>query len=189
MSTMNKRVTVMTTAVLMTFALATGAEIAAQSPIAKTKSVTATATIQAIDSTKRLVTLRDEKGQDDTYSVSPDFKRFNELKVGDTVKMEYHEAVVLEIRKPGEKPSAGAVSAMERGKGALPSGRLSVQDTATVTVKAIDPAVPSVTVATSDGRTVTRKVENKKNLEGVKVGDLVDITYSRALVMSIERAK
>ena len=56
-------------------------------------------------------------------------------------------------------------------------------------MKAIDPAVPSVTVTTSDGRTVTRKVEDKKNLTGVKVGDVIDITYTRAVLASIERAK
>jgi len=59
----------------------------------------------------------------------------------------------------------------------------------TVTVKAIDAAAPSVTVTTSDGRTIIRKVEDKKNLTGLKVGDLIDITYTRALLTSIERAK
>jgi hypothetical protein len=59
----------------------------------------------------------------------------------------------------------------------------------TVTVKAIDPNLPSITVTTPDGRTVTRKVENKKNLDGVKVGDLIDITYTRAFLTSVERAQ
>jgi Cu/Ag efflux protein CusF len=64
-----------------------------------------------------------------------------------------------------------------------------VQDKMTVTVKAIDMAAPSVTVTTPDGRTVTRKVEDKKNIENLKVGDQVDITYTRALITSVERAK
>jgi hypothetical protein len=59
----------------------------------------------------------------------------------------------------------------------------------TVTVKAIDPALPSVTVTTPAGRTVTRKVENKKNIEGLKVGDQIDITYTRAVLTDVERAK
>ena len=46
-----------------------------------------------------------------------------------------------------------------------------------------------ITVTTPDSRTVTRKVENKKNLEGVKVGDQIDITYTRSLLTAIERAK
>ena len=49
--------------------------------------------------------------------------------------------------------------------------------------------MPSVTVTTVDGRTVTRKIEDKKNLEGVKVGDRLDITYTQAVMASAERAK
>ena len=59
----------------------------------------------------------------------------------------------------------------------------------TVTVKSIDVAVPSITVTTPDGRTITRKVEDKKNLTGVAPGDSIEITYTRALLTSIERGK
>ena len=58
-----------------------------------------------------------------------------------------------------------------------------------MTVKAVDPAVPSITVTTDDGRTVSRKVEDKKNIEGVKPGDKIDITYTQALLTSVEPAK
>jgi Cu/Ag efflux protein CusF len=169
--------------------LTSAAPVAAQTPVTKSASVSATATIQAIDSTTRTVTLRDEQGQEDTYSVGPEVTRFNEFKVGDTVKMTYYESMVFQIRKPGDKPAATVDAAVNRGKGALPSGSASVQEKMTVTVKAIDPAVPSVTVTTSDGRTVTRKVDDKKNIQGLKVGDQIDITYTRALLTSVQRAK
>ena len=57
--------------------------------------------------------------------------------------------------------------------------------TATVTINAIDPKVPSVTITTEDGKTMSFKVENPKNLEGVKVGDQVEITYTQALAISV----
>ena len=103
-----------TAATVMTVALCVAATGAAspQAPITKTKSVSATATIQAIDATGRTITLKDESGVEDTYSVGPEVKRFNELKVGDTVKMTYYESVVLVVRKPGEAPVA---TAGERG--------------------------------------------------------------------------
>jgi Cu/Ag efflux protein CusF len=56
----------------------------------------------------------------------------------------------------------------------------------TVTVKAIDAKIPSVTVLTEDGRTASFKVEDKKNLEGVKVGDKVEITYTEAVMISVK---
>jgi hypothetical protein len=49
----------------------------------------------------------------------------------------------------------------------------------TVTVKAIDAAVPSVTVATDEGRVVTRKIENKKNLENLQAGRQESTSPSR----------
>jgi hypothetical protein len=183
-----------TTTAILTIALSLSAATGGsqQPPVTKAASVSATATIQAVDSTTRTITLRDQNGQEDTYSVGPEVTRFNELKVGDTVKMTYYESVVLQIRKPGDKTgTAGAATdaALTRAKGALPGGTLTVQDKMTVTVKAIDSAVPSVTVTTPDGRTVTRKVEDKKHIEGLAVGDLIDITYTRALLTSVEPAK
>lgn len=162
-----------------------------QTPVTKTASVTEKATIMAIDSTARTVTLKDEKGFEDTFTAGPEVKRFNEFKVGDVVKMTYYESYVLQVRKPGDPaPSKESVdSALTRAKSKLPAATLAVQDKRTVTVKSIDAAAPSVTVTTSDGRTVTRKVEDKKNLTGLKVGDVIDITYTRALLTSIERSK
>ena len=163
---------------------------ATQPPATKAAFVTATATILAIDTATRTLTLREETGQEDTVSVGPEVARFNELKVGDKVKATYYESVVFKILKPGEKAGPSKVDgALSRGRGALPVGTLSVQERMTVTVTAIDSAAPSVTVTMPDSRSVTRKVKDKETIEGLKVGDQVDITYTRALVTSIERAQ
>ena len=57
-----------------------------------------------------------------------------------------------------------------------------------MTIKAIaaDAKVPSVTVLTEDGRTVSFKVEDKNNLKDVKVGDKVEITYTVAVMISVK---
>ena len=180
------------TAAVLTIALCLiGATAASgQEPIVKASSVSSTATIQAIDSTTRTITLRDQSGQEDMYTAGPAVTRFAELKVGDTVKTTYYESTVLQIRKAGGQAApTSSEAAVTPGKGALPAGTASVQDKMTVTVKAIDNTLPSITVATPAGRTVTRKVENKKNLEGVSVGDLIDITYTRAVLINVERAQ
>lgn len=159
-------------------------------PVTKLNAVTATATIQAIDTTTRHITLRNAKGEEDTFSVGPAVARFNELKVGQTVRMTYYESLVFVVRKPGEAANPATDEAgFNRAKGALPGATIATQQKRTVTVKAIDPAVPSVTVTTDDGRTVTRKIEDKKNIAGLKVGDKIDITYTEALATSVEAAK
>ena len=170
--------------------LVAGSMVQAAQTVKKSDSVSATATIQAIDKANRLVTLKDESGAEDTMQVGPAMKRFDELKVGDKVKVTYYESLVLQVRKPGEPAkAAGAGAAVTKGTGASPSGTLSVQQTTTVEVLAIDQKLPSITVKTADGRTVTRKVEERKNLEGVKVGDKIDITYTQAALVSVDPAK
>lgn len=157
--------------------------------VTKSESVSATVTIQAIDKANRLVTLRDEKGAEDTMVVGPAMTRFDELKVGDKVKVTYTESLVLQVRKPGDAVKTGGADAKMTKSTGAPGATLSVQQTTTVEVLAIDQKLPSITVKTADGRTVTRKVEVRKNLEGVKVGDKIDITYTQAAILSVEPIK
>jgi Cu/Ag efflux protein CusF len=161
----------------------------AQQPVSKTNMVKISATIQAIDPTTRMITLRDDKGGEDTFKVGDSVQRFNELKVGQRVNITYYESLVLQLVKPGEKGGGTSYqAALSRAKSTLPAATLASQDKATVTVKAVDPAVPSISVTTEDGRVVTRKIENKEYLEGVKPGDKIDITFTRAFVTEVQNA-
>ena len=165
------------------------AQSQADKAVTKQNQVTVTATIKAIDQATRSITLRSENGDEDTFTVGPDVTRFNQLKAGDTIKATYYESLVFEVRKPGAgAPAPGAAIAGGRLKD-TPGGALGAQQTTTVTVKAVDMNVPSITVVTADGRTLTRKIAEKKNLEGVKAGDQIDITYSQAVVVSAEPGK
>ena len=162
----------------------------AQQPVTKSASVSTTATITAIDKTSRLVSLKDEKGSEDTVYVGPEVKRFDELNVGDKVKITYSESLVLQLRKPGDPaPTSGDTTAVGRATSGPPGAVAARQQTTSVEVLAIDQKVPSITVKTADGRTVVRKVENVKNLEGVKVGDKIDITYTQSMALEIEPVK
>jgi Cu/Ag efflux protein CusF len=153
-------------------------------------TATVTATIQAIDATNRLVTLKFDDGTVNTVLAGPEVRRFNELKVGDKVTFRYHESAVLQLHKAGTPAPASSVKeGMERSAGPKPGGTMAQQVTATVTVEAIDPALPSITVKTEDGDRVTYHVEDKKNLEGVTVGDRIEITFTRALMISVSDAK
>jgi len=160
----------------------------AQKPVTQTEAIELTTKIEAIDKTARLVTLKDKDGEVETIYCGPEVKRFDELKVGDTVTFRYYESVAYAIRKPGQPSGLPAETGpkVTRSQGARPGGTIAQQETATVTLKAIDPKVPSVTVLTEDGRTVSFKVEDKKNLKDVKVGDKVEITYTEAVMISVK---
>jgi Cu/Ag efflux protein CusF len=73
-----------------------------------------------------------------------------------------------------------------RSTGPKPGATISEQLMATVKVKAIDTKVPSVTVESEDGRTLSFKVDDKKNLKGVNVGDKVEITYTSAVMITVK---
>lgn len=160
----------------------------AQKAVTQGEVVELTAQITAIDHDARMVTLKDDEGNFESIYCGPEVKRFSELKVGDKVTFRYYESLVSQIRKPGEAapPAGKADPTLVRGTGPKPSGTLSQQLSATVTIKAIDLKVPSVTVTLEDGRTMSFKVEDKKNLEGVKVGDRVDITYTAAVMITVK---
>src|SRR4029450_13710964 len=105
----------------------------------------ATAMIQAIDETDRLVTLKFEDGTVNVVLAGPEGRRFNELKVGDKVTFTYHESAMRQLHKAGTSaPASSAKEGLTRGTGPRPSGMMAPQVTATVTVEAIDPALPSI---------------------------------------------
>jgi Cu/Ag efflux protein CusF len=157
--------------------------------VTKQNKVTASATIKAIDQATRSVTLRADNGDEDTFTVGPDVSRFKELKVGDTIRATYYESLVFQVRKAGTAAAtSGAVVAGGRLK-EMPGAVLGTQETRTVTVKAVDVNAPSITVVTDDGRTITRKIAEKKNLEGVSPGDKIDITYTQGLLVAAEAPK
>ncbi len=161
----------------------------AQGTVARAGNVSRSATITAINHTARVVTLKDAQGNVEDVMCGPEIKRFDELKVGDTVTFSYHAAIVYQIAKPGEKSAPAAGTSMVRGQGVKPSGAITQQKKASVTIEAIDAAAPSVTVKTADGHKMTAQVEDKKNLEGLKVGDKVEVTFTEALMVTVDAAK
>jgi Cu/Ag efflux protein CusF len=159
---------------------------AAQKPVSVAETLTKTATVVAIDKTARMVTLKGQDGLKVDVLCGPEVQRFDALKVGDTVTFRYHESVVSSISRPGDKPKDPISTSVTRTEGAKPGGTIAQQQTATVTIEEIDPKIPSVSVKTDGGSRMSFKVEDKKNLEGYKVGDKVNITYTQALAVSVK---
>jgi hypothetical protein len=161
----------------------------AQKPIVKTQTVTKTVTIEAIERTHRMITFKDDQGVMDTVQAGPAITRFDELKVGDKVTFRYYESIVYQLKKEGASGADKGEVALSHGTGQAPGGTLAQQITMTVTVVSVDPDLPSITVKTQNGDVITRKIEDKKNLEGVAPGDRIVITYTQALLAAVEPAK
>jgi Cu/Ag efflux protein CusF len=159
----------------------------AQKPVSVADVITESFTIEAIDHANRIVTLKDKDGLYDDVVCGPEVQRFDALKVGDKVTFRYHESEVSAIHKaaPGATAKPSMNAAVTRTPGTAPGGTIAAQMSAVVTIAAIDAKTPSVTITNAQGHKMSFKVENAKNLEGYKVGDKVEITYTQALAVSV----
>ena len=166
------------------------AETKASKPIVVKDKVKIKATVEAIDHGNRTVTLKGPKGNLMTLPVDESVERFDNVKIGDTITAEYYESVAYDVRKAGE-PAAPDAAAAQTGAlpGDKPGGAVMGMTVTTVTIEAIDPKIPAVSVRTTDGNLLSFRVQHKKNLEGVSVGDQVVITQTAALVISVEGTK
>ena len=145
-------------------------------------------TVSAIDKDAGTVTLKGPKGNTLTLDVK-DRQKLDMIKVGDPVVAAYMEAVAFRVQKSGSATPGVSVqeSRVSSKPGETPAGAIGREVTATVTITAIDRKANTVTVKGPQGNTETIKVRDPKNLEGVKVGDLVEIMYTQALAVSLDK--
>jgi Cu/Ag efflux protein CusF len=147
------------------------------------------ATVTNIDQKTREVTLRKENGEEFSFVADEAVKNLPQVKKGDVVRVAYAEALAYEVRKGGMAADKGTVvggAAAEPGK--KPGGAMARETKATVVITAIDPKTPSVTIKGPHGNSETVKVLHPENLEGVSVGDTIDITYTEAVAVKVEEA-
>jgi Cu/Ag efflux protein CusF len=151
------------------------------------KTSTMTATVTAIDVPARSVTLKGPRGNSVTLHVGDDVKNLDQVKVGDTVVAKYYESVAIKVTGAGA-PAAATVSASASAPaGQMPAGAVAHQQSIKAKVTGIGKHKDWVTLTGPEGNAVTIQVKNKKNLDGVKVGDDVEVTYTEALAIAVDR--
>jgi Cu/Ag efflux protein CusF len=173
--------------VVLALALAAGAP--AQIKEVPGETVTASGTVEAIDHTSRVLTLKDEDGEFVTIDIPAGARRFDEIKVGDKVTARYYDNVTVRLKKPGEAAVNAGEAAVTPGSGAKPGATVAAQRTMTAVVEAIDPKVPSITFKGPKGWKYSRRVADKDVLKQVKVGDQVDFTWTEAVTIEVTSPK
>ena len=141
------------------------------------RAVQVKGTVAAVDKDNHTVTLKGPKGRTVTLEVQ-DPQKLDAVKVGDPVLATYMEALAFQIKKPGTATPGTTVQ--ESRVGSKPG-----ETTATIT--AINKKAETVTIKGPRGNTETIKAKDPKNLDLVKVGDLVEITYAQALAVSLDK--
>ena len=165
--------------------LIASAHISAQSKTIEGEKTTVKATVEAIEQSTRMVTIRDPKGELHTLTVPADVKRFPEMKVGDTITATYYETMTLRLKAAGEPDVDTLHDRVTPGSGAKPGATSAKQRAITAVISEIDPAVPSISFKGPNAWSYSTKVHDKKALAQVKVGDRVDIIWTEAMLVSM----
>ena len=153
------------------------------------ESVTVSGTVERTDRSTRTLTLRTSQNTTQLMTVAPDVKLFDELQNGDKITVRLVESVIAEVR-PGAKPSL-PVDTTAKATPQDPSQRGEVlqQIKAAVTVESVDRSQNLIVYKTADNRRVVRAVIDPRLLDGLKPGDVIEITYTRERAVDLQRAR
>ena len=145
--------------------------------------VEVTTTVEAVDQTNRLVTLKGPKGGMVTVHADARVKNLDKVKKGDTVNVKYYESMAVSVLPPGEEGAAPTVKTGHASaeKGGMPGGAMEVLS--------IDKYKKAISFRDADGswREVSMaKPELQHYLTDLKEGDKVQVTSTEALAVSVE---
>lgn len=151
--------------------------------------VSATAEVIAVDPSARNVALRLSDGSEVAFQAGPEIRNLDQVEAGDSVRVSYLESIVYHLRKPGEtSPGLTVGQGTVRSEPGEAPGAAVVRSTfVTATVRGLDPTVPSVTLESAGGEQQTLRVRDADRLVGVKVGDLVEFTFTQAIAVELEK--
>jgi hypothetical protein len=152
-------------------------------------AVTITAEVVGIDYVDRNVALLGPEGNVVVVEVGYQARNFDEIEVGDQLKVEYYEAVAVFIDMHGNKPAASSALVTARSAaGEKPAGIAVETVDISARVQSIDRSKRSVTLGLHDGRVMTTKVDKSVEIyDRLKKGDLVNVRYTEAFAVSVNQ--
>ncbi len=151
-------------------------------------SMSVTVTVLNVNQKTREVTVKAEDGSEYSFIAGDAVKNLAQVKKGDLIHAVYTESIAYEVKEHGTPGVTSTQTSESAAPGTQPKGVVAKQISVTVTITAIDRNIPSVTFKGPKGNSRTIKVQDPQKLNGVKIGDLVDITYTEALAMKVEPA-
>jgi hypothetical protein len=153
----------------------------------------ATATVTAINKAKRLITLKGQDGQVATVQATDAVRNFDQINVGDTVRINYQEQVSVLVRGRGATPLSGVVvkaAGARAAPGQKPAGLGVISATRSVEVVSVDRTSHTVTFRESDGTVDSFVVQNPQNYalaDGLQPGTIVDVTETAGVALAVTK--
>ena len=153
------------------------------------QTVIVTATVEAINHETREVTLRGPEGETTSFVASEDARNLDQVSVGDIVMAEYEQSLSIEVfANDGSVPGAGELAVAGRSeKGEMPAMAAIDSTVITATVEEINLEANTFKLKGPSGEVNEYVARNPENLKKAAVGDLVVITYTQAIAISVEK--
>ncbi len=167
-------------------------EVEAEKPsrIIDLTEVTTEMTVKEIDLPTRMFTLEYADGNEIVVEAAEDLTGLEKIEIGDKVRVTYLKSTAVYVTSPdADRPSVAVARSVEVDSEGEKPRKLTVEVTErTSTVVSIDVANRKATLKNADGIVETIDVSPEvKNLENVKVGDLV--VYQVTTAIAVEIAK
>lgn len=146
------------------------------------------ATVTAIDAAQRRVTLVTRAGEKRVVKAGPGVINFDQIQVGDQLKVTYSEEHVVRMAKPGEKvDDVLHIDGDFAPAGSKPGLSMGQTFQTAATVSDIDLRRRKVQLRFSDGSTKKMRVRDDIDLTKHKVGERVVISSTEAFAIKMTK--
>jgi hypothetical protein len=146
------------------------------------------ALVIAIDHETRVVTVRKGDGEEVTFTASEEARNLDQVTVGDVLIAEHMETISIEVMaNDGMEAAAAGVSAMARTeKGEMPGMAAMEATVITAIVEEINLENNTFKLKGPAGNINEYTAQNPDNLRRSAVGDLVVITITESIAVTVE---
>lgn len=153
-----------------------------------TQTMNVTAEVEAVNHETREVTLRGPEGNTVSFVAGDDVRNLAQVSVGDIVTVEYLQSSTIEvIDNPGLEAGVGELAAAARAEeGEMPGGVVMDTVVVTATVEDINIEANTFKLKWADESVEEFVARNPENLKKADVGDLVVMTYTQAVAISVQ---
>ena len=147
-----------------------------------------TAEVMAVDKAGRVVTLRGPDDNEVDITVSEEARNFDQIKVGDQLRVKYFESVAIYLGDAGTQPEVDASVAVGRtAEGDQPGAYTVSTVEMSAAIVGIDRNERTLTLKLPDGEVVTRDVDPSVQMfDTLRVGDTIHARMTEAFAISVE---
>ncbi len=144
--------------------------------------------VVSMDTTTRIMVVKGPRGNLHAFTVRKQIPNLHTVNKGDTLTVDYVEAIAVYLREATDPPTAGTASSVT----VKPTGQPAVTDVQVqevqANVTAINAATRTLTVKGPQGNLWTLQVDpSVAAFSKVKVGDQIVVRYTQALAVAVRK--